>query len=58
MDNNSLFSIGEIAKAIGITRKIILNYETKGLITPDLRVTDITLLTHSHKSVQSVYFRT
>ena len=35
MDNNNLFSIGEIAKAVGITRKIILNYETKGLITPD-----------------------
>ena len=35
MDNNNLFSIGEMAKAIGITRKIILNYETKGLITPD-----------------------
>ncbi len=35
MNNNNLFSIGEIAKAIGITRKIILNYETKGLITPD-----------------------
>ena len=35
MDNNNLFSIGEIAKAIGITRKIILNYETKGLIIPD-----------------------
>ena len=35
MDNNNLFSIGEIAKAIGITRKIILNYETKGLIMPD-----------------------
>ena len=34
MDKN-LFSIGEIAKAVGITRKIILNYETKGLITPD-----------------------
>ena len=32
MDNKKLFSIGEIAKAIGITRKIILNYETKGLI--------------------------
>ena len=35
MDNNNLFSIGEVAKAVGITRKIILNYETKGLITPD-----------------------
>ena len=29
-DNNNLFSIGEIAKAVGITRKIILNYEAKG----------------------------
>lgn len=35
MDNNNLFSIGEIAKAVGITRKIILNYEAKGLIVPD-----------------------
>ena len=35
MDNRNLFSIGEVAKSIGITRKIILNYETKGLITPD-----------------------
>lgn len=35
MNDNNLFSIGEIAKAVGVTRKIILNYETKGLITPD-----------------------
>ena len=35
MENNNLFSIGEIAKAAGITRKIILNYEAKGLIKPD-----------------------
>ena len=35
MDNKNLFSIGEIAKAVGITRKIILNYEAKGLIQPD-----------------------
>ena len=35
IDNNNLFSIGEMAKAIGITRKIILNYEAKGLVTPD-----------------------
>lgn len=35
MSNKSLFSIGEVAAAIGITRKIILNYEAKGLITPD-----------------------
>lgn len=31
----NLFSIGEIARSIGITRKIILNYEAKGLIRPD-----------------------
>lgn len=38
MDNNkNLFSIGEIAKSIGITRKIILNYEAKGLIQPDAK---------------------
>ena len=35
MDNKNLFSIGEIAKAVGITRKIILNYEAKGIIQPD-----------------------
>ena len=35
MIDNNLFSIGEIAKAVGITRKIILNYETKGLVKPD-----------------------
>lgn len=35
MNNNNLFSIGEIANAIGITRKTILNYEIKGLIKPD-----------------------
>lgn len=34
-DENRLLSIGEIAKAIGITRRIILNYEDKGLILPD-----------------------
>lgn len=38
MDSSKkLFSIGEIAKSIGITRKIILNYEEKGLIKPDIR---------------------
>lgn len=35
MDNKNLFSIGEIAKAVGITRKTILGYEAKGLIIPD-----------------------
>ena len=36
-NKKNLFSIGEIAKSIGITRKIILNYETKGLIKPDVK---------------------
>jgi len=35
MDNKNLFTIGEIAKAVVITRKTILNYEIKGLIKPD-----------------------
>ena len=35
MADNYLFSIGEVAKAVGITRKTILNYELKGLIRPD-----------------------
>ena len=30
-----LISIGEVSKAIGITRRIILNYEAKGLLLPD-----------------------
>ncbi len=32
-----LFTIGEAAKAMGITRRIILNYEEKGLISPDVK---------------------
>lgn len=32
-----LFSIGEIAKALGVTRRIILHYEERGLIQPDVR---------------------
>lgn len=35
--DKSMFSIGEIAKSVNITRKIILNYEVKGLITPDVK---------------------
>lgn len=35
MNNKNMFSIGEMAKAIGITRKTVLNYEAKGLIMPD-----------------------
>jgi len=33
--HNNLFSIGEVAKTIGITRKTILGYEAKELIFPD-----------------------
>lgn len=35
--DKNLFSIGEIAKALGVTRRIILHYEERGLIQPDLR---------------------
>ena len=35
--NKNLFSIGEIAKALGVTRRIILHYEERGLIEPDGR---------------------
>ena len=35
--DKKMFSIGEIAKSVNITRKIILNYEAKGLITPDAK---------------------
>ena len=35
--DKKLFSIGEIAKSLGITRKIILNYEAKGLVKPDAK---------------------
>lgn len=33
----TLFSIGEVAKAIGITRRIILHYEELKLIQPDVK---------------------
>ena len=32
-----LMSIGEIAKSLGITRRIILNYEEKNLLQADKR---------------------
>ena len=32
MDSKNLFSIGDVAKAVGITRKTILGYEAKKLI--------------------------
>ena len=34
---SDLFSIGEIAQAIGVTRRMILNYEDRGLIRPDVK---------------------
>ena len=33
--DNKLMTIGEAAKSLGITRRIILNYEAKGLLPPD-----------------------
>ena len=36
-DKNRLLSIGEAARALEVTRRIILNYEDKGLIFPDRR---------------------
>lgn len=36
-NEQNLFSIGEIGKALGITRRIILHYEEMGLIQPDIR---------------------
>ena len=34
-ESNQLMSIGEVAKALRITRRIILNYEAKGLLVAD-----------------------
>ena len=33
-DKKRLLSIGEAAKALEVTRRMILNYEDKGLIMP------------------------
>lgn len=33
--DSRLMSIGEVAKSLNITRRIILNYEDKGLLSPD-----------------------
>ena len=33
--DSGLMSIGEVAKSLNITRRIILNYEDKGLLSPD-----------------------
>ena len=36
-DKEKMFSIGETARSIGITRRIILNYEARGLVSPDIK---------------------
>lgn len=35
--DQNLFSIGEVAQAVGVTRRIILNYEDQGLVKPDVK---------------------
>lgn len=35
--DQALFSIGEMAQAVGVTRRIILHYEERGLIQPDVK---------------------
>lgn len=39
-DTKKLFTIGEVAKSLGITRRIIINYEDHGLINADSRGDD------------------
>lgn len=39
-DVKRLMSIGEVAKSIGMTRRMILNYEDKGLLRPDVKEGD------------------
>ena len=34
--NSRLMSIGEVAKSLHITRRMILNYEDKGILLPDV----------------------
>ena len=34
-ENSHLMTIGQAAKALGVTRRMILNYEDKGLLKPD-----------------------
>ena len=35
--NPNLFSIGEVAQAVGVTRRILLHYEECGLVQPDVK---------------------
>ena len=34
MDTKNLFKIGEVTKALGLTRRMLINYEEMGLVTP------------------------
>lgn len=34
MDTKNLFKMGEVTKALGLTRRILINYEELGLVTP------------------------
>lgn len=36
-DDPRLLPIGEVAKSLHITRRILLNYEDKGLLHPDVK---------------------
>ena len=36
-DDTKLFKIGEVADALGLTRRILINYEDLGLVTPTVR---------------------
>lgn len=35
--NPNLFTIGEVAQAVGVTRRILLHYEECGLVQPDVK---------------------
>lgn len=35
--SSRLMSIGEVAKSLHITRRMILNYEDKGILLPDVK---------------------
>ncbi len=39
-ERQELFTIGEIARGVGVTRRMILNYEEHGLICPDVKKGD------------------
>ena len=36
-NETDLLTIGETARALGVTRRILLHYEERGLIQPDVR---------------------